>query len=555
LRSVIDHAWLLIALAYLAAALHGLGGADIVGDDEAREAGIVQSVAAGHWLLPRFNEELLPDKPILYHWLAAVPVAVAGFSETAVRLPSALAGAALVGWTARFGTALWGPVPGLIAAGLLATTPALFSRVRVARPDVLMVLLLAIALGMAFRWWRDRRPADASAALALLGAATFAKGPVAPVLFVVTLGAFLAWQRDLRRLPRIVTAPGAAAFLVLGLGWYVVALAGWGDTFVREHLLGRYLYNLAGGLPAGGAWSTRSLTHHLFYYPVHLLGVALPWTPLAAFALWRAWRSGGIADPRDRFLLCWMLAPVIVFTPAQYKLRYYLLPSLPALALLSAPAVLALRFGRPRLDRTTVTLVVGTAVVGAALLAWAFAGAPGLSRSDRATFAAVLPALPGGAATAAAAAAFLVGVLLVVVALRAWPALVAVVAAGTAAWMVFAMPAVARLVSERDSLKAFARDVAEHYPKPGSLVFYPEPIRSVAVYLGRPVPTVGRDALTPGLAVVTTDDSHRALLQAGVLGVPVLVARGRVGNVKRGWAICAEVLAPQPSRPSTSARR
>src|SRR5262249_39706011 len=60
----------ILALLYLLLALHGLGTPDIVGDDEAREVGIVQDVAAGHWLLPRFNGELLPDKPILYHWLA-----------------------------------------------------------------------------------------------------------------------------------------------------------------------------------------------------------------------------------------------------------------------------------------------------------------------------------------------------------------------------------------------------------------------------------------------------------------------------------------------------
>src|SRR5438034_7442482 len=173
---------------------------DIVGDDEAREAGIVEDVVAGHWLWPRFNGGLLPDKPILYHWLAALPC-TAGFSETAVRLPSALAGAALVGWTAALGADLLGTSAGLAAAALLATTPALFTHARVARPDVLLVLLLSLALGHAFRWWRDGRRFDATAALSLLGAATLAKGPVAPVLFALTLGAFLAWERDLRRLP------------------------------------------------------------------------------------------------------------------------------------------------------------------------------------------------------------------------------------------------------------------------------------------------------------------------------------------------------------------
>src|SRR6266581_3046046 len=304
--------------------------------------GLVQDVTAGHWLWPRFNGELLPDKPVLYHWLAALPCAAAGFSETAVRLPSALAGAALVAWTAALGADLVGAPAGLAAAALLATTPALFTHARVARPDVLLVLLLSLALGRAFRWWRDGERRDATAALVWLGAATFAKGPVAPVLFALTLGAFLAWQRELRRLPRLVTAPGLAAFAVLGLGWYAAALAGWGREFVHAHLVGRYLRNLAGGLAAGGAYSPKPLAYHLLANAKHLPAIALPWTPFAVFALWQAWRTGGFRDPRLRFLVCWAAAPVVAFTPAEWKLRYYLLPSLPALALVTAPAVLRL---------------------------------------------------------------------------------------------------------------------------------------------------------------------------------------------------------------------
>src|SRR5262249_62386257 len=116
-------------------------------------------------------------KPILYHWLAALPCAVTGFSETAVRLPSAVAGATLVAWTGAFGTSLLGPRAGLVAAGLLATMPALFDHARVARPDVLLVLLLSIALGLAFRWGRERRRRDAAVAPRLPGRATRPQGP------------------------------------------------------------------------------------------------------------------------------------------------------------------------------------------------------------------------------------------------------------------------------------------------------------------------------------------------------------------------------------------
>src|SRR5439155_1538288 len=144
--------------------------------------------------------------------------------------------------------------------------------------------------GRAFRCWRDGERRDATAALAWLGAATFAKGPVAPVLFALTLGAFLAWQRELRRLPRLVTAPGLAAFAVLGLGWYAAALAGWGREFVHAHLVGRYLRNLAGGLAAGGAYSPKPLAYPLLFYAKHLPAIALPLSPSdrSPFdALWR----------------------------------------------------------------------------------------------------------------------------------------------------------------------------------------------------------------------------------------------------------------------------
>src|SRR6185369_1140276 len=143
-----------------------------------------------------------------------------------------------------------GFAPGVAAALLLATFPAFFERARVARPDMIMLALLAPALGLAFEAFRERRRAErrwnATMALALVGLATFAKGPVAPALFATTMLGFLAWQRDLRRVTDFLTPAGVAAFVVLGLGWYAIALAGWGDEFVRQHFVGRYLRNLAG---------------------------------------------------------------------------------------------------------------------------------------------------------------------------------------------------------------------------------------------------------------------------------------------------------------------
>ena len=544
-----DRLALLLAACFLAAALHGLGDADIVGDDEAREAGLVQEIVAGHWLLPRFNDDTLPDKPLLYHWLAALPCGAFGFSEAAVRLPSALAGAALVGWTARFGAALGGPRAGVAAAVMLATMPALFDHSRVARPDVLMTLLLSVALGLTFRWWRDESRAAATGALAVLGLATLAKGPVAPVLFALTVSAFLWWQQSLRRLPHLFTGAGLLLF-GLGLGWYGVALAGWGGAFVREHLVGRYLGNLVGGFgTADYTPAPHSLAYHLAFYPLHLVASALPWTPFTAAALWRLGRAGGFRDPRARFLLCWAAVPVIAFTPAATKLRHYLLPSLPPLALLTAPTVVALLETSPRcLDRRGLALRAVTGILlGVAALAmarWLLGnGRAFLSRSDRSTFEAVLPLLRGHAGTLlAAAAGFAVGVAVVAAVWRPWPALIGLIVAGAAGWMVVGAPAVERTLAQRDSLRPFARAVAAHYPGPAPIVFYGPPVRSVVVYLERHARTLGRrpDAITPGLAVIVEEDDYRRLAFDHVVGATLLSAEGRVGNHARGWIVLTE---------------
>lgn len=538
-----ERAPLVLGVAFFLLVLPGLRSA-ITGDDEAREVGIVQDVVAGHWLWPRFNDELIPDKPVLSHWLAAVPCAIAGCSEAAVRLPTALAGAGVVAWTTHVGMRMLGPAPGIAAGVLLATSPAFAARARVARPDMLMLLFLGPALGLAFRAHREGRRADATLALVLLGLATLAKGPVAPALFATTLLGFLAWQRELGRVQTLVTLPGLVAFLVLGAGWYVLALVGWGEEFVRQHLVGRYLRNLAGGMVAGEAYSPKPLFHHLTFYPLHLLAIALPWTPLVIAAVVRLGRRAGFRSPLVRFLMCAALAPVVVFTPAEWKLRYYLLPSLPALALLAGPLAADLvsrPIGRPRLTRASLAAAT-LVVVGGAAAAWIALARPDLlSRGDQATVSDLVRVLPGRSAAALLAGA-LVGIGGSAIALGLWGPLIALTAALAAGWVAVGAPVVAAAAPGPASFRRFALAARARFPAPSGLAFYGEPVRTVVVYVGRPVRSLGRDpdAVTPGLGVIASEAAHARLAAAGVVGEPLARAHGRVGNLAHGTLVLAE---------------
>jgi hypothetical protein len=101
--------------------------------------------------------------------------------------------------------------------------------------------------------------------------------------------------------------------------------------------------------------------------------------------------------------------------------------------------------------------------------------------------------------------------------------------------MLAGVPALEQAISRRDSLKPFALGVTARRPPPEPLAFWDEPVRSVAVYLGRTVPTIRRvEDVPPGLAVIATETGFRSLAKGGVVSFPLLTAEGRIGNEGRG---------------------
>ncbi len=151
---------------------------------------------------------------------------------------------------------------------------------------------------------------------------------------------------------------GCSAGLAVAAIWYgpVIARHGWSfiDEFFVQHHFARYVSNKY---------------HHpqpIYFYPVIILMLALPWTPFLIDALVKVrrwtWRGDDSLSIVRVFSLAWLLLPIVFFSFSGSKLPGYILPALPAAALLIAdvlrPKKPAMPIARSRVRRVVLVLIV-----------------------------------------------------------------------------------------------------------------------------------------------------------------------------------------------------
>ena len=328
----------LVLLVVYVCFFNGLSAFGLVGPDEPRYASIARDMAtSGDWVTPRLHGEPWLEKPILYYWVAALGYRVFSDGELAARLPSMLGGLTTMlalGWVAwRF----YGPATATLFALVFPSSIAVLAFARAATPDMLFTSTLAVALAAAAPLvLRNQRGGGWAYQVAFggaLGLAVLAKGPAGVVLAGASalIGA-LATKRS-ACVWRLAGPWALASFAGVALPWYVLcALRNpeFVQVFLLSHNVERFL---------------RPAFHHQqpFWYfgPVLLLGLA-PWTAAIVAtvreALTTLTRRTWAGSP-SIFFASWVLAPVVFFSLSQSKLPGYVLPAVPAAAMLLAHAL------------------------------------------------------------------------------------------------------------------------------------------------------------------------------------------------------------------------
>jgi 4-amino-4-deoxy-L-arabinose transferase-like glycosyltransferase len=320
---------------------YGLGQFGLIGADEPRYAQVAREMLERRdWITPTLGGKPWLEKPPLYYWQAMLAYTIFGVSDWAARVPAAVDATVMV-LAAYLFLRRFSPGFELDGALITASCAGVIGYARAASMDMTLASAFTLAM-LAWRTWQDtgrRRYLAAFYACVALG--MLAKGPVALFLAAAIIVLYSLAVRELRLIVRTLWFPGVLLFCTIALPWYVAVQTSNPEffrIFILEHNLARF------------STDTYHHTQPFWYYlPVTLLAL-VPWTIFVveaftetAQAWWTLSRSTakiesesapGSGHALSIFAGCWLIVPVAFFSVSQSKLPGYILPAVPAGALL-----------------------------------------------------------------------------------------------------------------------------------------------------------------------------------------------------------------------------
>jgi 4-amino-4-deoxy-L-arabinose transferase-like glycosyltransferase len=354
----------------LVALLPGVTRLPPIDRDESRFAQATkQMLETRDFVRIRFQDEPRHKKPAGIHWLQAASVTLLSPAAKAIwtfRLPSLLGIVLAVAMVMAIGRRLYDPMTATAAGGLLGASVLAQVMGHQATTDAALLAAAVAAQGtLALAYVRQRRGELVRIGLVLgfwaaQGVALLLKGPVVPLVSLLTAVTLSVADKDWRWLKLLRPLIGLPIALAIASPWFIAVQLATDGGFVGEAVRNDLLPKLIGSQESHGAPPG--------YY---LLLVGLTFVP-GSLILWpalaEAWADR--LDAPTRALLAWAIPAWLLFEAVPTKLPHYVLPMFPALALLCARLLVRTAAGETtKLDRWWAKLTALPWLVGILALA------------------------------------------------------------------------------------------------------------------------------------------------------------------------------------------
>ena len=336
----------------------------LIGTTEPRYAELARKMlTSGDWVTLWVSDGVpLWGKPPLLFWLDAISMSWLGINEFALRLPTFIASLLTIGllWFWPYSVSSRGShtLFSLIVSLIYISTPFGFFAAGFVATDIFLTGGLTLSMVSFWivisnddngksPWWRWGF--FVGMAIGLL-----AKGPIALVLLGLSLFLWMLCSPKARLLviwKKLPWLRGLMLMALIAFPWYIMAeirTPGFLYHFIiGEHIERFFVKDWAGGRFAASHGEPLGM---IWWFAIESF---LPWLLLVIPALYLAWcdrtktRCAAIAvsnasSSETQYLLCWIFAPLLLFSPSRNILEAYMLTALPAFALLMSPVVIRL---------------------------------------------------------------------------------------------------------------------------------------------------------------------------------------------------------------------
>jgi 4-amino-4-deoxy-L-arabinose transferase-like glycosyltransferase len=349
----------LLAASLVLVWLATLASRPLFNPDEGRYAEIPREMLqGGDWLIPHINGLPYIEKPPLQYWATAFSFELFGENEFAARLYTALCALGCLALVFATGRRQGGEAQGWRAAAVLAGTLLFLLLGQLLTLDMSLTFYLTASLAAFLQAQRGARTGFADRRWMLIAWAATAlgvltKGIVAAAIPAAVLVIYSVASRDFAPWRRLYPTLGLPLFLIISVPWHWLAARRLDDFLqfyvVHEHFA-RYLTPVA-----------QRVEPWWFFVAVFVAG-STPWIVSALRVVALGWRSRAPGAFNEAlFLWIWVIFVCGFFSLSDSKLIPYILPAMPALALLIA-ALPAEILKKDLLRTALLTVIVGAAV-------------------------------------------------------------------------------------------------------------------------------------------------------------------------------------------------
>ena len=331
---------------------YGLGLMPLVGPDEPRYAQVAREMfMRGDLITPTLGGRPWFEKPALLYWLIIFAYKLFGVSEFSARCGAALCGLLTVVPVAILarnfekansesaGLSWWTTMACATSFGLIV-----FSRG--ATFDIVVTMTLTWAFAFFFLHERARSLKNKHLLLigfySAVGLSLLAKGLIGIVIPGGVIGLYHLVQRKWPSRELLVSVLwGFPISLLIAAVWYGPVISRHGWTFINDFFIQHHFARYVSG--------KYQHPQPIYFYIPMLLMLTVPWTGFVIDTLARLrFRKADVTHPAAAlklFAASWIVFPLVFFSFSGSKLPGYLLPAIPAAAILTGERIARLTSG------------------------------------------------------------------------------------------------------------------------------------------------------------------------------------------------------------------